>query len=214
MRIFRLTATMLGALALSAVFGGTAHAAPAYPPTEPHLTASAITIPKNGHVVLHGRGYLARERVDLTETRRALAEDAPARIMAPAAYELLAHGSTIKHVRTNRAGRFTTTIQLDHSGTYTITATGEKSGRSASIVLHVLPPASGGGGGYGSYGGPPRTGGSGGYGGSPRTRSDAAPVATVGGSLLAAGLLLAPGATMWRRRSTWRTKAKQPKPIG
>jgi hypothetical protein len=207
MRIFRLTATMLGALALSAVFGGTAHAAPPYPPTEPHLTASAITVLEHGRVVLHGTGFIARETVDVTETNRPLADSAPARIMVPAAYELQALGSTLEHVRTDSAGRFMTTIQLDHAGTYSITATGATSGRSASIVLQVLPPASSGGGGNGGNSG-------GGNGGLPRTGSDIAPAATVGGSLLAAGVVLVLGTTMWRRRSTRRTKAKQPNPIG
>jgi hypothetical protein len=197
MRIFRLTATMLGALALSAVFGATAHAAPPYPPTEPHLTASAITIPVHGRVILYGSGYLAREVVELTEVNRPLANDMPARIMVPAAYELLSPGSILGHVRTNSAGRFTTSIRLDHSGTYTITATGETSRKSASIVLHVLPPIAGGGGGPG---------------GMPHTGSDVGPVATVGGSLLAAGVVLVLGTMMWRRLSTPRTKAKRPDP--
>jgi hypothetical protein len=189
MRILRLAAAIVGALALSPVFATTALADPPYPPTEPGLTASSMTDPDGGQDTFHGDGFDAHELVVITDTDHLLADGANTRAAVPDALAMPESAKILRIVETNAQGSFTVAVRLDEVGANTITATGERSHRSVSIVVDVLSPSGssggGGNGGGGNGGGGNGGGGNGGVGtgssGLPRTGVDTTPF-IIGGS--------------------------------
>jgi hypothetical protein len=187
---FRLGAVLIGALALSAVTATAAHAAP-YPPTPPVLTSTNPNAGPGQPVPIIGSGFLPGEIIDLTATLKSSAAGPPqANIVVPMAYTMpmLVPAFRLDSTRADANGNFKVTDKISTPGVYLITATGETSGRVATLIITVRK--SSGGASSGNAGG-----------GLPRTGSGFLGYATTGASLLGGGLILIFGAVLWRRRS-------------
>ncbi len=146
-------------------FSGVANAAPTYPPEGPptvNLGGDNITV-VNGNVTVvvgepytfSGQGFDPLEGVVISiGGASGLRHSAGLQQLAAAA-----------GVSADETGAFSTVISFDSVGPTTVTATGESSGKSASLVVDVVAPGTGGTGGTGG-GSTGSGGGSAGSGGS------------------------------------------------
>jgi hypothetical protein len=196
MRLSRIISAAVGVLALVAIPAAAAQAQEPYPPVAPSLTANPTTVTVGDPVTLSGRGFGLSETVDLSVSTRPLAAGAghatnpngsTGTRFVTVAYRMpgAPKANTVpRQVRADGNGEFSVVVRFHDPGVVTITATGETSGRSASVEIRVLPS-----------------------GGLPVTGSDLNRTATIGGSLLATGTALVLGAFLWRRRRGGRTMA-------
>lgn len=158
-----------------------------YPPAQPTLTVDDTLVVSGDTVTVVGTGFAPGEDVQITVT-----------VNAQAAPQFQAGGSgegiamvpvaavaaqTSQVVTANADGGFTADVTLTLVGQDTITATGLESGRSASVVVTVVPPTPG----------------------LPKTGNSTSRLLAVGGGVIALGSALLLGLLLWRRRD--RTEA-------
>ncbi len=138
-------------------------AAQPYPIGTPDITLSSGTVVVGNTVVLNGQHFGANDLVSIDATFLSTAMQAPtgrsggepAQVaIAPVAYTVpqMVPRAFVKSVRADANGNFTTTLVFDQAGVVRITATGDPSGVSLSLLLTILPagaalPITGDGGG-------------------------------------------------------------------
>ncbi|WP_428965390.1 hypothetical protein [Micromonospora fluostatini] len=148
-----------------------------YPPQPPALTVNPTTVNVGETAQLSGFGFLAGETVRIGITVNPVLPS----------LTVVAGGD----------GRFTVSYRPELEGTYTFTATGLESGRTASTTLRVLPkpqpsPSKSKDPGHGDK--PPHKGGW-----LPVTGDDAGTPLKVGGALVGVGAVLMLLTLAWRR---------------
>ncbi|ROT29752.1 LPXTG cell wall anchor domain-containing protein [Micromonospora sp. HM5-17] len=215
MRLSRIIGSAVATLATVGAFaiaGTPAQAQPVpqppYPPVPPALTVSDATVEVGQTFTVFGTGYGGNELVRLVFTTQPLAAPAPgvqpARqnsggvgAMAPVARQAqtVHTNPTTITVRANPTGEFSVRVRFTRQLTVTITGTGLTTGRVASTAVTVVraqPPL-------------------------PVTGSETGSQLTIGGTLLAAGVLLVLIAVAWRRkirRTPARTRSRELTPVG
>lgn len=175
-------------------------AAQPYPPEEPVLTVSDTTVVDGDVVVITGTGFEPGEDVLITVTTTPLAapqigvdEATQEEIAMVPASRSLPETAALPEVALPAAagdwpfsfvvtadedGNFTATVKLVKVGIATITATGQESGLSASVVVTVLPDGQK----------------------LPKTGSDVWRLVRIGGAGIIIGGILLLGALAWRAR--------------
>ena len=119
-------AVMLSTLVGLSFTATAASAAPKvhYPPERPSLVVSSGVVRKGTTVRAYGRQYRPRERVSVS-----------VRFKAKGAYRYRTIRTT--SARTDRRGKFTTSVRTSRAGTMVITAVGRSSRKSASAFVQV-----------------------------------------------------------------------------